>query len=326
MIADNPRCNMGVMMQPIVSVSKLCDINNYDEIRKGLSAILDSIQQRLNIPADATIVIKANLCLLMGSETGATVDARVARALIEWLRARYQPKRVYIAESDATHLDADMAFRALGWKKQFAGWDPNVEFLNLSLDKKRWAETCYGSKIEMSERYMSADLLISFAKLKTHSLQKITCSMKNLFGALPEKYKIRYHDRLARAICEIASARRPELSIIDGLIAMEGKGPVNGIPKVCKVLVAGTDMVATDIYCTKLMGFRHLSVPHIKEAIRMGLGSKVYELTGDLIEGECLNFKFMPLWEEAFRNIIKSVRSRNEKLLADQAGFVKDEV
>jgi uncharacterized protein (DUF362 family) len=262
----------------------------------------------------------------MGPETGATVDARVARALIEWLRARYQPRRVYIAESDATHLDADMAFRALGWRRFFKQWDPEVEFLNLSLDKRITAKTCYGSEIEMSERYMKADLLISLAKLKTHSLQKITCSMKNLFGALPEKYKIRYHFRLAQAICEIASARYPDISLIDGLIAMEGKGPVSGIPKVCKALIAGTDMVATDIYCTRLMGFRASSVPHLAEALRIGLGSKDYELAGDFIEEQCLNFKFMPRWEEVFRNVIKNIRERKEKQMATHAGFEKGEM
>jgi uncharacterized protein (DUF362 family) len=313
-------------MLPIVTSKKICDIRNYENIRDGLKVLLDSIQQRVTIREEATIVIKANLCLLMGPETGATVDVRVARALIEWLRARYRPKLVYIAESDATHLDAEMAFRALGWRKYFQQWDSNVEFLNLSLDKRVKVKTFYGSEIEMSERYMNADVLISLAKLKTHSLQKMTCSMKNLFGALPEKYKIRYHNRLAKAICEIASARNPDISIIDGLVAMEGKGPVNGIPKLCKVLISGTDMVATDIYCAKLMGFKPKSVPHINEALRIGLGRRAYELAGDFKVNECLNFKFMSLWEEALRNVIKYARQRRDQQIAENAGICKDEV
>jgi len=250
----------------------------------------------------------------MGPETGATVDPRVVRALIQWLRACHHPQRIIIAEADATHLSADMAFRALGWKKLFAAWDPRIEFLNLSRDNRITVKTCYGENIEMSELYMKADYLISVAKLKTHSLQKITCTMKNLFGALPEKYKIKYHHHLAEAICAFASARTPNISIIDGLIGMEGKGPVNGVPRVCELLIAGTDMVATDIHCAKLMGFRFSAVPHIREALSLKLGNNKYDLDSDLPDKQCLNFQFIPKWEEVFRNCIKSIRQRKTKM------------
>jgi uncharacterized protein (DUF362 family) len=219
-----------------------------------------------------------------------------------------------------------MAFKALGWKKFFSEWDADVEFLNLSGDKRVTVKTCYGTDIEMSERYMNADILISLAKLKTHSLQKITCTMKNLFGSLPEKYKIKYHPRLTEAICEFASARPPDISVIDGIVGMDGKGPVNGVPKVCEVLIAGTNMVATDIYCTKLMGFKTSSVPHLVEALRLRLGTKDYELIGDAAQDKCLNFEFMPWWEETFRNVIKGIRQRKETKAASHTGCDRSEI
>ena len=60
-------------------------------------------------------------------------------------------------------------------------------------------------------------------KTKDSLNAKITCTMKNLFGAIPEKYKIKHHIRLTEAICEFASARKPDLSMVDGLIGMDGK-------------------------------------------------------------------------------------------------------
>jgi len=298
------------MELPVVILKRVSDIRNYEAIQDGIKALLDKFKKKVTMPDKATVIIKVNLCMLMGSETGATVDPRVARAIVEWLKSSYNIERIIIAEADATHLSADMAFKALGWRKYFREWHPDVELLNLSDDKRVQTKTCFGTEIEMSEKYMNADIMISLAKLKTHSLQKMTCTMKNLFGALPEKYKIRYHHRLTDAICEFASARRPDLSVVDGLIGMDGKGPINGFPKVCRLLIAGNDMIATEYSCARLMGFKPKSIPHVAKALKLGLGSSRYHFEGDILENNHLDFKLMPLWEELFRKLIKGIREK----------------
>ena len=304
------------MSVPTVILKKVSNIHNYKTIREGIWYLLDCLKNKIEIPNKTTVVIKVNLCLLMGPETGATVDPRVARATVEWLTSHYNIEKVIIAEADATQLSANMAFKALGWKKYFKEWGLDVEFCNLSTDTKVHATTYAATKIEMSEKYMEADVLISIAKLKTHSLQKITCTMKNLFGAVSEKYKIKYHPRLTDAICEFASVRKPDLSIVDGLIAMDGKGPVNGFPRICRLLIAGTDFVATDHFCATLMGFRPHSVPHISKAIKLGLGNAKYNVIGDSLKGKRLNFRLMPLWEELLRNFFKSIRVKKSSSIA----------
>jgi len=291
-----------------VVLKKVASLHDYASVRDGVNALLDDQKGNLIVPGDATVLIKVNLCLLLGPETGATVDPRVALAIIEWLKANYRIRKVYIAEADATQLSADMAFKGLGWKQFFQERDPEVAFCNLSTDTRVPAPTCYGSSIAMSDKYMNSDLMISLAKLKTHSLQQITCTMKNLFGALPEKYKVKYHPRLTQAICEFASARKPHLSIIDGLVGMDGKGPVNGVPKVCGILIAGNDMVATDHFCATVMGFRPKSVPYIAEALRLKLGSADYDVRGDSLGQDNLHFKLMPTWEYYLRKIVKGIR------------------
>jgi len=307
-------------MRAKIAIKKISDIDDYDHIRGGIESLLNYLKDDFQPFNGGTVLIKVNLCLLLGPETGATVDPRVARAIIEWLKANSPVRKIIIAEADATHLSADMAFKALGWRKYFKEFDSDVEFCNLSQDKRVEAKTCCGRNIEMSARYMEADTLISLAKLKTHSLQKITCTMKNLFGALPEKYKIKYHPNLTDSICEFASVRPPDLSIIDGLIGMDGKGPVNGFPKICQLLIAGTDMVATDYFCAKVMGFRPKSVPHIYRAIEFKLGKSLYDVIGDLLNGENLKFKLMPTWEEYVRKSIKRVRDRKNKGSMGDAG------
>ena len=69
---------------------------------------------------------------------------------------------------------------------------------------------------------MEADYLISFAKLKTHSMQVISGIMKNQFGALPEKLKVVYHPHLAEVICDLVRVRPPDFCLVDGLDRSRG--------------------------------------------------------------------------------------------------------
>lgn len=280
-----------------VWIEKVENIFSYDEIRRVLFSVLDNFKNDLNPKPKINTLIKLNLCLLKGPETGATVDPRVVRALVEWLIHNYGFKKIYLAEADATHLNAEMAFKILGWYEFFRDLT-QVEFFNLSKDEKVSVHGRYIEKLEMSKTMMEADLLISLAKLKTHTKQKITCVMKNQFGAIPYKYKIIYHPKLAQAIYDATSARIPDLSIVDGLIAMEGNGPTNGIPRRSKLLLASNDPVSMDHACARIMGFNPLNVPHLKLAASNGLGSMQYEICGTPPDPLNLRFKFLPKWKE----------------------------
>ncbi len=288
----------------LVAVDKVSDIDSEEEVNSVLSGMLNHFKPIIKVPKNATIVIKVNLCLLIGPETGGTVDPRIARVLCKWLLEQYEINKIYLAEADATHLDADVAFKALGWAR-ITDELKTVEFLNLSKDtpiEVNKQDAKYLKRLKMSKTLMDADLLISIAKLKTHTQQKITCIMKNQFGSIPYKYKIIYHPKLAEAIYDATAARTPDLCIIDGLIAMEGNGPTNGIPRKTKLLLASNDPVSMDHYCAKLMGFKPMSVPHLKLAITRSLGSTDYEILGN--SPRPLDFKFLPKWKEVLKKAI----------------------
>jgi uncharacterized protein (DUF362 family) len=104
----------------------------------------------------------------------------------------------------------------------------------------------------------TADVLISLAKLKTHHWAGATLSLKNLFGILPGTCygwpKNELHWRgIENSIIDIALTKTPNLAIVDGIIAMEGDGPLNGTPKALGVLVMGADPLAVDATCCRLM-------------------------------------------------------------------------
>lgn len=110
----------------------------------------------------------------------------------------------------------------------------------------------------LSRTVASAEVLISLPKLKTHHWVGATLSLKNLFGTLPgicygwPKNELHWQG-IDNSIVDIALTRTPELAIVDGIIGMEGDGPLNGIAKPFGALIMGCDLVAVDATCCRLM-------------------------------------------------------------------------
>jgi uncharacterized protein (DUF362 family) len=110
----------------------------------------------------------------------------------------------------------------------------------------------------LAQTVVAADVVISVAKLKTHHWAGATLSLKNLFGTLPgicygwPKNELHWRG-IDASIVDIALTRTPDLAIIDGIVGMEGDGPLNGMPKFLGALVMGTDLLAVDATCCRLM-------------------------------------------------------------------------
>lgn len=116
-------------------------------------------------------------------------------------------------------------------------------------------------EFRIARPYLEADRLINLPKLKTHEMMTMTCAVKNLFGAVVGTAKAGWHlkagaDRelFARMLLEIYLLRLPDLTIVDGILAMEGDGPGSGDPRHCGLLLAGTNAVAVDVIAAELAG------------------------------------------------------------------------
>ncbi|MCI0398273.1 MAG: DUF362 domain-containing protein [Chloroflexi bacterium] len=70
----------------------------------------------------------------------------------------------------------------------------------------------------------------------------------------------------------LAAWVRPHLAIIDGFQAMEGAGPIDGDPVEWRVALAGTDALAVDGLCARLMGFDPTGVGYLDYCRQLGLG------------------------------------------------------
>jgi len=112
--------------------------------------------------------------------------------------------------------------------------------------------------IYLSKTIATADVVISLPKLKTHHWAGATLSLKNLFGTLPgicygwPKNELHWRG-IDNSIVDIALTRTPELTVVDGIIGMEGDGPLNGTAKHMGALIMGNDLLAVDATCCRLM-------------------------------------------------------------------------
>ncbi len=124
---------------------------------------------------------------------------------------------------------------------------------------------------------LNSDLIISLPKLKTHHWAGVSLSLKNLFGVVPgARYgwpkNFLHINGIPRSIMGIYRILPPVVSVVDGIIGMEGDGPLLGSPVPHGLLALGRDSVSVDITCTGLMGIPIDSVPHLNLAAWAGIG------------------------------------------------------
>jgi len=157
----------------------------------------------------------------------------------------------------------------------------------------------------LAQTIVKADVLISMPKLKTHHWAVATLSLKNLFGTLPgicygwPKNELHWRG-IDNSIVDIALTRTPELAIVDGIVGMEGDGPLNGTPKPLGVLVMGCDLLAVDATCCRLMKLNPEKVPYLV----LGAGKKLGQLAaaripqlGESIAARAQAFETLPQFE-----------------------------
>src|SRR5690606_23089346 len=106
---------------------------------------------------------------------------------------------------------------------------------------------------------LESDFIVSMPKLKTHHWAGITCGMKNFFGALPGAVygwpKNILHQRgIDESILDLNATIRPHMSIVDGVTAMEGDGPIMGKARHTGLIAMTTDVVAGDATCCRAIG------------------------------------------------------------------------
>jgi uncharacterized protein (DUF362 family) len=234
---------------------------------------LDLIDYKKALAGHDKVLIKVNFITDKTWDTGATTDPIVVEAIIKKLKDL--PVKVYVVESDATMTSADKAFEVTGMKDMCSR--NGVEWVNLRYIKDRVKLKVSNGEALKSitvPRLVTESAVISAAKLKTHVNTGVTLGMKNMFGLLPDKYKGKYHLKgISKVIVDINTVLKSAVTVIDGFVGMEGRGPADGAPVQMNLIIAGTDPVATDATACRIMGINPYEIKHVRKAYEKGLGS-----------------------------------------------------
>ncbi len=135
---------------------------------------------------------------------------------------------------------------------------------------------------------IDADLIVSMPKLKTHHLMGMTASMKNLYGTLPGQIygwpkNVLHYAGIPQTVVDINASLPPRIGIVDGILCMEGDGPILGTPKPLGLLAIGLNLTALDATLARIAGFDPYKIPYLALADdRLGpLSNRAIEQRGD---------------------------------------------
>jgi uncharacterized protein (DUF362 family) len=136
-----------------------------------------------------------------------------------------------------------------------------------------------GVSVGISSVALEADVIINLPKFKSHQQLVATFAVKNMFGCVSGKWKAYWHfakggneTKFCKFLIEIYKHLSPALTIIDAVIAMDGPGPINGRARPLGWLIGGTDPIACEIVCSRLINLDPDTVPIIKTAKKIGFG------------------------------------------------------
>ena len=239
---------------PVTSAVHIARAANYDEPLADILAT-QFAQFRQFLPlAGKRIVLKPNLVEYRRDRVINT-DPRFVDAVIT-LCKQEGAAEIIVAEGPGHWRNAHFLVRESGLG---AVLDKHgVRFVDINHDEPvkvlNLGRLTRLDHLYMSRTILTADILISLPKLKMHHWAGVTLSLKNLFGTLPgicygwPKNELHWRG-IPQSIVDISCTRPANLSIVDGIIGMEGDGPLHGTAKHVGALIMGLDPVAVDSTC-----------------------------------------------------------------------------
>lgn len=230
-----------------------CDDYGSENVEKAVERIFDFFGGPEQIlKKGKKVLLKTNLLLARDPNGAATTHPEVVRAMASRLVS--YGAEVMIADSPGGPYTA----ASLKHVYDVCGMTGAAERSGASLnfDTSQHAKTFNAEDgvrvFELIDPVVKCDVIISCAKLKTHSLAYFTGAAKNMFGTIAGLNKAAYHanypkiEDFSAMIVDLVRTVDPDFSVIDGVYGMEGDGPSAGTPKYAGVLIGAANPFAAD--------------------------------------------------------------------------------
>lgn len=238
------------------------------------------------IKPKSNVLVKPNLLIAKEPQYGITTHPEVVRAVIKILKEINC--KIFIGDGPSVWgnqiENIEEVYAVCGMKKICQ--EESIELVKF--DKRRWR-----GKFPLTTFLDTCDYLVSVPKFKTHSLMTLTGAIKNLFGLVSGTYKTELHKKyfdnedFARVLVDVYEETRPDLTIIDGITAIEGEGPgTSGRLRQQNLLLAGKDCISLDSILALIMGLKPFDILTVKEGALRELGQA--DINNITVRGEKL--------------------------------------
>lgn len=273
-------------MSPPVSIVRCPD---YDEpkVSEALREAIDLIGGiRAFVKRGNRVLLKPNLILGKPPEKAVTTHPSILRAMIGLVReAGGIP---FVGDSPGLGSAGGAAERS-GLKRVANEMGcPLIEFDRPVVTEKRKGRTF--RRLEIDRSVLEADIVINLPKWKTHSQLLLTLGVKNLFGSIPGKRKALWHlqtggdrKRFAEVLVDLYEVIQPALTVLDGVLAMEGNGPSSGNPVPIGLILASGDALSLDQVVCDLLEIPKDRLVTNQVAFERGLGQGPIEVVGERV-------------------------------------------
>lgn len=244
--------------------------------------VLQGIRQFRLPVVGRKIVLKPNLVEFDPAGVINTHPAVIAAA-VEAFR-RLGAREVVVAEGPGHRRDTEHLVAASGLFRTLT--DLGARYVDLNHDDVRAvtlrSQFTQLDRLHLPETILGADLIVSMPKLKTHHWAGVTLSLKNMFGIVPGMIygwpkNVLHWAGINESVVDInSSLPAPQFAIVDGIVGMEGNGPIQGDAKPCGALVFGDDLVAVDATAARLMSIDPRKIKYLQHAAQF-LGNIEHE-------------------------------------------------
>ncbi len=245
------------------------------QITQGLSSLLEEIPGFIEGLSGHSVLIKPNLVRpFLDKLPCISTDPRVILSLVQICRDA-GASEIYIGDNPGYGLSCRKAYldsRLEPYLSQYGvrlRYFDEEEFIALKPNNPLIFDP-----ILVAKAVLESDVFINLPKMKTHILTQVSLGIKNLLGIIPDSQRLIFHRADINAkIVDILQVAKPNLTIIDGLLALQGQAPLHGsIRDDMPLFIAGMDTVAVDAIASYLMGFDGNEITSIALASRLGLG------------------------------------------------------
>ena len=262
-----------------------CESYDIDVLVPLISRAFDSIGAGPDEFADRNVMLKPNLILGRKPEFAATTHPHFLEACARVVKER-GARKVTVAESPGGPYNA-VSFTAI--------------CKACGITASEWYEinTDYGFAPQKTEGvmlknfnvinpFLEADVVIDLCKMKTHSLTKMTCATKNLFGLIPGVEKFELHatfpdmgdfSKMLADLADYACREKDVIALCDAILSHEGNGPSQGEPKFTGYVLASRSVFSLDTVAEHMMKMDG-EILYLDAARDLGLTSRSFPDTG----------------------------------------------